>query len=302
MRGIQVARRLTSVPRDSRIAAVLVERQALFACALLVAAAVAPDALAEEAAERASEGDRLYQRIEGERIYQHLCSPCHGREGRGDGPAAKFLDPKPRNFTTGLYKIKSTLVGSPPTDEDLVQTISRGIPGTAMPAWAGRLSGGQIRLVMGFVKSFSELFEFPPDKPLEVPAEPPATRERLERGRAAFVDPKAAACFNCHGTRGRGDGTEADRLKDDAGNKLVVRDLARPWTFRRGGSARDIFQTLSIGMEGTPMPSYVNTLSEEDRWALALFAASLGRRRSWLDYLLEDPYVTAGPSRPEGKQ
>ena len=31
-------------------------------------------------------------------IFANRCTPCHGPEGRGDGPASASLDPKPRNF------------------------------------------------------------------------------------------------------------------------------------------------------------------------------------------------------------
>src|SRR5437867_83091 len=66
---------------------------------------------------------------EGKRIYDQHCAACHGRNGRGDGPAAVWLYPKPRHFDSGLFKIKSTPPGSLPTDEDLFHTVTRGMPG-----------------------------------------------------------------------------------------------------------------------------------------------------------------------------
>jgi len=35
------------------------------------------------------------------------CSPCHGTSGRGDGPAAAALNPKPANYTTKAISAES---------------------------------------------------------------------------------------------------------------------------------------------------------------------------------------------------
>ena len=75
----------------------------------------------------------------GKEIYDFRCAPCHGFSGKGDGPAAMTLDPRPRDFTRGLFKFKSTPKGEVVADEDLYRTISRGIPGSAMPSWKRRL-------------------------------------------------------------------------------------------------------------------------------------------------------------------
>ena len=55
--------------------------------------------------------------------------------GDGEGPAAKFLDPRPRDFTLGTFKFRTTQSGELPTNEDLFRTVSRGLPGTAMQAF-----------------------------------------------------------------------------------------------------------------------------------------------------------------------
>src|SRR3989337_2257533 len=55
------------------------------------------------------------------------CSFCHGLTGAGDGPAADSLDPRPRDFTAGTYKFRTTQSGGLPTDEDLFRTTSRGL-------------------------------------------------------------------------------------------------------------------------------------------------------------------------------
>ena len=71
----------------------------------------------------------------GKAVYEQHCAACHGVNGDGNGPAAVWLYPKPRNFNSGLFKIKSTPAGFLPTDEDLFQTVTRGMPGSSMPSF-----------------------------------------------------------------------------------------------------------------------------------------------------------------------
>ena len=73
---------------------------------------------------------------EGVTLFEKQCAICHGTDGKGDGRAAVFLFPKPRNFTDGLFKIRTTPGGFPPTNQDLFNTITNGMPGSAMPGFA----------------------------------------------------------------------------------------------------------------------------------------------------------------------
>src|SRR6476661_7381401 len=62
----------------------------------------------------------------GKAVYDAHCSECHGSTGQGDGPAAPFLTPRPLDFTSGKYKIRTTETGSIPTDADLLRSVADG--------------------------------------------------------------------------------------------------------------------------------------------------------------------------------
>ena len=63
----------------------------------------------------------------GELFAQH-CATCHGRQGRGDGPLAKGMEPAPRNFHDDTRMRQRSLYG-------LYNTISLGVQGTPMRAF-----------------------------------------------------------------------------------------------------------------------------------------------------------------------
>jgi mono/diheme cytochrome c family protein len=66
---------------------------------------------------------------EGREHYARTCATCHGAEGKGDGPAAKGLNPKPRNFTEQTGWKNGTRI------EDIYKTLDEGIKGSAMVAY-----------------------------------------------------------------------------------------------------------------------------------------------------------------------
>ena len=72
--------------------------------------------------------------LDGAALYQQRCASCHGRNGRGDGEYAGLLNPRPRDFTSGRFKFRSTDIGKLPTDDDLARSIADGLHGTSMPA------------------------------------------------------------------------------------------------------------------------------------------------------------------------
>ncbi len=209
----------------------------------------------------------------GKAAYKKECALCHGVTGKGDGAVAPFLFPKPRNFTTGIYKIRST--PTLPTDDDLVRIIDKGVPGTLMPSFA-QLSIEEQKALVAYIKKFSDKFVKEGTlKPVIVPKPIPKTQELLAEGKEFY---KEFGCNECHGLSGRGDGPSAPTLKDSWGEPIVPYDFTIPGRMKAGSSVEVIYRTLAAGIGGTPMPAYGEPMNQEEQnmyWAIAYFVDSL---------------------------
>ncbi len=207
----------------------------------------------------------------GERVYQENCAACHGEKGDGKGPEAYKFKTKPRDFTRGVYKFRSTPSGSLPTDEDIFRTISTGIRGAGMLAQL-QLSEKERWAVTEYLKTFSKRFnneKIP--KPLPIPPKPAFTPELVALGRSTYTE---AGCSQCHGLGGKGDGPSAFGLKDEWRNPITPADLTEK-PFKSGPEPEDLYRTLSTGLNGTPMPSYANALTPKQRWGLVFYILSI---------------------------
>ncbi len=209
----------------------------------------------------------------GKAVYEKKCALCHGAEGKGDGPGAVHLDPKPRDFTQGFYKIRTTGSGQLPTDADIFRVITDGMPGSSMPGWR-QLPEGDRRALVSYLKTFSPRFRTePPGQVIDVGREVPATEESIEKGRKLY---QLMECFACHGQGGRGDGASAPELEDDWGNPIRLANLTKAWTYRGGTTPRSIVTRFLSGLAGTPMPSYEGVFEDmEENWHLANYVRSL---------------------------
>ena len=226
--------------------------------------------------------------VVGHDIFAMACIACHGAEGKGDGSVGSTLSPRrapqPRDFTTNLFKLRSTPSGQLPTTSDLFRTVTDGIRSNGRPLTFG-LQGYRImpgfrhmpeeqRLeLIEYVKSLNKGFwERPAVKTVQIPSPPPVTPERLARGKQLYAD---AECAACHGAGGRGDGKSAPELKDNQQLPIATTDLTRPQRFKNGARPEDVYRTLVTGFAGTPMPSYADSLEPDQTWDLVYYVLSL---------------------------
>ena len=214
----------------------------------------------------------------GEKLYQEYCASCHGISGNGNGELAYLVYPKPRDFTSGKFKIKSPSPGFPPTDNDIIKTIKYGMPGTAMPSFSF-LKENEIIQLVDIVKEFSTM-DNRDVKPINIPKELPSTDDLIALGKSIYTE---VGCNMCHGNTGKGDGPSSQKLTDSQGYPIVPKDFTSG-VYLGGGTNQDLYMRLVGGIDGTPMPSYGNLADllgkpkeEENKlaWALVYYVKSL---------------------------
>lgn len=238
-------------------------------------------------------------RARGERVYRMACATCHGLRGDGNGVTAGNFTTRPRDFTRGIFKFRSTPTGTQPTEQDLVRTITEGLHGTSMPPFAA-MDRGDVMAVASYVRELYrrslaedlrarvEAGELDPEtadavleqrsapgEPIAIPDEPPMDQASVERGRAVYA---RMECAKCHGLTGKGDGPSADELVDEWGRKIVPADFTTPAGIKRGKTPRDIYTIFMTGINGTPMPSYSGKMSPREAWDLAHYVMWLRRK------------------------
>jgi len=211
---------------------------------------------------------------QGKIAYDNYCSGCHGLAGDGKGPAAPFLDPKPRDFTQAVFKFRSTPSGSLPTDADLHRTLTQGVLGTSMPSWY-LMPENQRVAVIEYLKTFSDEWDvewnYEPAIPLPGRPEYVGTGDSAARGKEIYAEMQ---CAQCHGETGIGDGPASDTLTDDWGDPIEAFDFTSG-PLKGGARPEDIYRAFSTGLNGTPMPDYSFLLSAEDRWHLVSYILQL---------------------------
>ncbi len=214
----------------------------------------------------------------GRTLYEARCVQCHGKEGKGNGPASTFLTPRPRDFTSGTFKFRSTESGGIPTDEDIVRSIGNGLHGTSMPDWGAFVGKDSLLALASYVKTFSPRFSRETPKPIKTGPTVPLSPASIAAGEKVY---KKLECASCHGNDGRCNDAIAADFVDDWGYKIAATNLAEPWTFRGGRAPEDIYLRFMTGIDGTPMPSFAGSASDREMRDLANYVTSLARKPAW---------------------
>ena len=203
------------------------------------------------------------------------CARCHGPQGLGNGPDAKRLVVAPRDLTSGRFKFKTTAYGTPPTDEDLLKGIlGHGIPGAGMPSFAN-LEEETKQALVAYIKTLSPIFE---QEPQPLPPRNQRARVDLAQGKAVY---DKLGCALCHGVSGRANGTSAGTLVDAWGRPIETANLAHGWTYGGGDQPIDIYYRIMAGIDGAPMPSYADAVTQDEAWQLSHYVASLQLDANW---------------------
>lgn len=255
------------------------------------------------------EGDVHPDLLRGQAIYEQRCSQCHGDSGDGNGPSAKYMYPRPRDYRKGIFKFSSTPYGYRPLREDIVRTVRQGIRGTSMPGFS-LLPEQDQQAVVDYVLMLSRRGEFESQlvaladaedaidadvvkdeliptvlrrwtesiekEVLTITPQPRFTSEHVELGKQAFL---TKGCSKCHGVDGRGQ-TKDNRGTDGWGFPTRAADLTSGM-LHGGNRPVDIYRRIFGGINGTPMPSFANALKEEPEtiWNLVAYVLSISNRR-----------------------
>lgn len=226
----------------------------------------------------------------GQALYARHCLVCHGTRGRGDGEAVPFLFPPARRFDEARFRLVSSENGAP-FDRDLVETLRRGMPGSAMPAW-GWLAEEDLWALAAHVRvlALEELeadlrahaervgdpllaseaasiarARMTPDRPLAAPVAVASGAEALARGRTLFLE----QCAQCHAADGTG---ESEPRVDEDGTLNWARDLTAGF-LKGGDTPRELAHRIRAGMPGTAMPP--THLAADDEAALLGYLQTL---------------------------
>ncbi len=227
----------------------------------------------------------------GAEVYSRYCIQCHGHTGDGNGVAAAYMVPKPRDYRPGMFKFTSTIYGAKPLREDLLRTVRRGIRGTSMPSFS-LLQPDDQEAVVDYVLTLTHRGELETQladeavfneniEQARVPELVTAILARWNQARSQVVYPSSpmplfttgvidkgkkafltVGCAQCHGEDGRGQLVTNKAMNDSWGNPTKAADLTSGM-LHGGTEPLDIFRHIDAGINGTPMPSFHSALSKE---------------------------------------
>jgi mono/diheme cytochrome c family protein len=232
-------------------------------------AAVAPD---RNAPMESHIGKYTGHSAAGKQLYYRYCWGCHGFRGDGNGENGPYLNILPRNFVAATFKCRSTPTGTLPLDQDLYNSLVRGLNNTNMPSWITLTSQNRADLI-AFIKTFSPRWQTEkPGDPINVPTEPALTLNSIKHGQELF---QKLECWKCHGQEGRGDGPSASTLTDSNDQPIRPYNFAAGSRFKCGVTNSDLYKIFLTGVDGTPMPSFGDVVKPEEAWDLVHYLRTL---------------------------
>jgi mono/diheme cytochrome c family protein len=237
---------------------------------------------------------------DGKADYRRYCVGCHGTLGDGNGEVFPWIDPKPRDFQLGIFKCRSTPTGTLPTDQDLFDTIARGLDRSNMPQWSTFTKQERADLV-AWVKHFSPRFATEkPGAPITIPPEPEVTAERIKAGREVFA---RVQCWKCHGVQGMANGPSASTLADDLGRPIAPFNFTDGTRPKCGDTDQDIYRIFMTGLDGTPMPSFADNIKPEEAWDLVFYLRTFMAQKSKAKEVAKQIGLKpVDPNAPAGQQ
>ena len=189
----------------------------------------------------------------GETVYTRFCVSCHGQLGDGRGYSAQWLEPRPRDFTSGIFKCRSTPSGTLPTNDDLLRTLKVGpVPHVhaLLEHHRGAAASRGHRVPEDVL---AEVEGRGAGHAIVIPPEPPNDEASQKRGRVIW---KNNQCEKCHGPEGKGNGASAPTLRDDWGFPDQPFNFASSDKRKCGSTNADLYRTFMTGVNGSPMPSF----------------------------------------------
>jgi mono/diheme cytochrome c family protein len=232
--------------------------------------------------------------------YRRYCVGCHGELGDGNGENFPWVEPKPRDFQLGVFKCRSTPTGTLPTDQDLFDTIARGLDRSNMPPWSTFTKQERADLV-AWVKHYSPRWTNEKSgTPITIPPEPEVTPERIKAGRDVFA---RVQCWKCHGVQGMANGPSAATLTDDLGRPIAPYNFTEGARPKCGDTDQDIYRIFMTGLDGTPMPSFADNIKPEEAWDLVFYLRTFMSQNSKEKEMAKKlDLKPVNPNAPAGQQ
>ncbi|MBT5469380.1 MAG: c-type cytochrome [Nitrospina sp.] len=223
---------------------------------------------------------------EGGEIYIENCFLCHGDLLDGKGIFGKSFIPAPADFT----KENSVVSKTPAYAFWRIMKGGKGLPekfspwDSAMPAWEDALSQEEVWKAIIYINETIKERRQP---------KPKNQKPSLEQGEKIYIK----KCAFCHGDKGKGDGPSAEYSLPQPRNLTKGHIKIRSTSFGKIPTDKDIFETITHGMQGTTMPGWKH-LSKSDRKSLVLYIKTLSKKFEKFEKRGKKHKIVAVPKSP----